>query len=164
MKEHPWLDGFGHYQLHIRRYVDPNEIACRDAGRTAGYGTELLCADAEASMVCDLRFMIFESSNNVPRQSLSNDDKSKYLRADQCLMSTAPQYGIPGAQSVWEELQYAHIRNMNFIHGVVSKKCIPNQAFANHDCQSQFLFWHRYYVTTYERLMNRHCDWQGGVP
>ncbi|CZT16310.1 uncharacterized protein RCC_02152 [Ramularia collo-cygni] len=79
--------------------------------------------------------------------SLSPEDKAKYIRADQCLMNTPPQYGIPGAKSIWEELQYAHIRNMNWIHGV-----------------SQFLFWHRYYVTTYERLMNRHCDWQGGVP
>lgn len=51
---------------------------------------------------------------------MTNADKARYLQADQCLMDTAPQYGIPGAQNVWEELQYAHIRNMNWIHGVAS--------------------------------------------
>ncbi|SMR48891.1 unnamed protein product [Zymoseptoria tritici ST99CH_3D1] len=79
--------------------------------------------------------------------SLSSDEKLAYINADKCLMNTPAQHGIPGAVSVWDEIQYAHIRNMNWIHGV-----------------GQFLLWHRYYVTVYERLMQQHCGWTGGVP
>jgi hypothetical protein len=34
--------------------------------------------------------------------------------------------------SVWDEIQYAHIRNMNWIHGVVSSVLGPGGSCARH--------------------------------
>jgi tyrosinase len=102
------------------------------------------------------------------RSSLSAEDKLAYINADKCLMNTPARYGVPGAVSVWDELQYAHIVNKNFIHGVVrlpkSDAISPLNSAHFFLLQGQFLLWHRYYVTVYERLMSRHCGWQGGVP
>lgn len=56
----------------------------------------------------------------VGRFNLSNEEKQAYIAAEKCLQSAPAAYGIPGARTIWDELQYVHIRQANFIHGVVS--------------------------------------------
>lgn len=60
------------------------------------------------------------------RIALSNDEKLAYVNAEKCLQNTPAGYGIPGARTVWDELQYVHIRQANFIHGVVSQTAISS--------------------------------------
>ncbi|KAF2167248.1 hypothetical protein M409DRAFT_22675 [Zasmidium cellare ATCC 36951] len=79
--------------------------------------------------------------------NLSNEEKQAYIQADKCLQNTPAQYGIPGARTVWDELQYVHIRQANFIHGV-----------------GTFLPWHRYYIKLHETLLSKHCGYSGGNP
>ncbi|KXT05546.1 hypothetical protein AC578_3684 [Pseudocercospora eumusae] len=89
-------------------------------------------------------------SNPVRRRSwtaLSNEDKMAYIDAVQCLARTPPQAGIAGARNLWDEIQFAHIRNQNFIHGVAA-----------------FLPWHRYYIKAFETLASRHCGYNAGLP
>ncbi|KAI5361051.1 Putative tyrosinase copper-binding domain, di-copper centre-containing domain superfamily [Septoria linicola] len=56
-------------------------------------------------------------------------------------------YGVPGARSIWEELQWAHIKSKNWIHGVPA-----------------FLPWHRYYLRAHELLLAEHCNYNLGTP
>ncbi|KAI0025907.1 hypothetical protein F4780DRAFT_235248 [Xylariomycetidae sp. FL0641] len=91
-----------------------------------------------------------ECSSPVQRKSwtsLTNDEKLTYLNAEVCLQTTPAQYGIEGAETIWDEMQYAHLRQSNYIHGV-----------------GAFLPWHRYFVTAHEKLLQRHCGYAGGVP
>ncbi|GIZ37600.1 hypothetical protein CKM354_000104300 [Cercospora kikuchii] len=88
----------------------------------------------------------------APRQRrswtrLSNEEKRAYLDAELCLQRTPPAYSIQGARSVWEELQWAHIRSKNWIHGV-----------------GAFLPWHRYYLRAHEQMLSEHCNYQLGTP
>ncbi|KAJ8126325.1 hypothetical protein O1611_g7313 [Lasiodiplodia mahajangana] len=50
---------------------------------------------------------------------LTAAEKQDYLNADLCLMSLPPKAGIEGAESRWDELQYAHAAQARYIHGVV---------------------------------------------
>lgn len=78
---------------------------------------------------------------------MSNREKLSYLNAVKCLQETAPGYGIHGARSVWEELQWTHIKSKNWIHGVAA-----------------FLPWHRYYLRAHEMMLSQHCNYTLGVP
>ncbi|KAJ3565331.1 hypothetical protein NPX13_g7549 [Xylaria arbuscula] len=51
-------------------------------------------------------------------EDLTAAEKEAYIDADLCLMSTAPIAGVPGAESVWDELQYTHAAQADYIHNV----------------------------------------------
>ena len=46
-------------------------------------------------------------------------EKSEYIQGELCLMSEPAKAGIPGAVTRWDELQYAHIAQASYVHGVV---------------------------------------------
>ncbi|KAH9904731.1 Di-copper centre-containing protein [Xylariomycetidae sp. FL2044] len=79
--------------------------------------------------------------------ALTDDEKRDYLNADLCLMAAPPRSGIPGAVNRWEELQYAHIAQSDYIHGV-----------------GAFLPFHRYFVTAHEHLLRTECNYTGPLP
>lgn len=56
---------------------------------------------------------------HIRRSALTSDEKSAYIQADLCLMAAPAKSGIPGAITRWDELQYSHIAQASYIHGVV---------------------------------------------
>lgn len=62
-------------------------------------------------------------------------------------MSQPAQSNINGSNSRWDELQWAHIVQSNFIHG-----------------NGQFLPWHRYYMRVHEMLLQQECKYTGAQP
>ncbi|KAJ4393734.1 hypothetical protein N0V93_002949 [Gnomoniopsis smithogilvyi] len=79
--------------------------------------------------------------------TLSDLEKGDFLGAVKCLMTSAPRVGIEGAESIWDELQYCHVAQANYIHYV-----------------GGFLPWHRYYLHAFETLLKDECGFTGGVP
>ncbi|KAL2813650.1 hypothetical protein BDW59DRAFT_167458 [Aspergillus cavernicola] len=79
---------------------------------------------------------------------LTNLEKAEYIRAERCLMSHPPVVGTTeGAQNLWDELQWTHIWQGNYIH------------FVGH-----FLPWHRYLIRTHELLLQTLCGYTGAQP
>lgn len=60
------------------------------------------------------------SSYRVSRTALTDDEKADYIKADLCLMEAPAKGNIPGAVTRWDELQYAHAAQADYIHGVVT--------------------------------------------
>ncbi|KAI8627160.1 Di-copper centre-containing protein [Xylariaceae sp. FL1651] len=82
-----------------------------------------------------------------PWQALNDKEKQDYINADLCLMSAPPQSGIKGAKSRWDELQYSHIAQSDYIHFV-----------------GAFLPFHRYFVTAHGHLLQTECNYTGPLP
>ncbi|ORY61288.1 amino acid transporter [Pseudomassariella vexata] len=82
-----------------------------------------------------------------PWQMLKPQEKSDYIKAELCLMSSPPKLNIPGAQNRWDELQWNHVIQTNFVHDV-----------------GAFLPWHRYYVTVHANLLRDECGYHGPIP
>jgi len=55
------------------------------------------------------------------RTALTADEKASYIDATLCLQRSPAKSGIKGAQTRWDELQYAHIVQADYIHFVVRK-------------------------------------------
>ncbi|KAI9148944.1 Fumarate reductase 2 [Paramyrothecium foliicola] len=84
------------------------------------------------------------------RSALSSEDKAAYIESTLCLMNPdlAPsKTGLYGAKSRWDDLQVAHVAQVQFIHGV-----------------GGFLPWHRYYMTVHENLLRKECGYKGAYP
>ncbi|KAI0474996.1 amino acid transporter [Xylariaceae sp. FL0804] len=79
--------------------------------------------------------------------TLSDAEKREYLRAEKCLMTSPPRNNITGAATRWDEMQWGHIVQSNYIHG-----------------NGAFLPWHRYFMRTHEHLLQSECGYRGGVP
>ncbi|KAI0477569.1 hypothetical protein GGR56DRAFT_673936 [Xylariaceae sp. FL0804] len=80
--------------------------------------------------------------------SLSNDEKLAWIKAEQCLTTHDAVFGLfDAATTLWDEQQFNHLTQSNFIHGV-----------------GQFLPWHRYYMTLHEKLLQTYCGYEGGMP
>ncbi|KAI2627026.1 Di-copper centre-containing protein [Hypomontagnella submonticulosa] len=86
-------------------------------------------------------------SQRVPWTNLTRSEKLEYIDGDLCLMSTPAKSGIPGAKTRWDELQYAHIVQTEYVHGV-----------------GAFLPFHRYFVTVHEHLLRTECNYTGPLP
>ncbi|KAK6224129.1 hypothetical protein LQW54_000276 [Pestalotiopsis sp. IQ-011] len=69
------------------------------------------------------------------------------LDAELCLISALAQLDIDGAVSRWDDLQHNHIVQTQVVHDV-----------------SQFLPWHRYYVTVHAELLRDECGYNGSIP
>ncbi|KAI1503635.1 Di-copper centre-containing protein [Biscogniauxia marginata] len=78
---------------------------------------------------------------------LTTMEKLDDINGDLCLMSLPASSGIKGAFSRWDELQYAHIAQSDYIHGV-----------------GAFLPFHRYFVTVHEHLLKTECNYTGPLP
>ncbi|GME39079.1 amino acid transporter [Neofusicoccum parvum] len=78
---------------------------------------------------------------------MSDTEKSAYIEAELCLMSTPAKAGIEGAQNRWDELDWAHIAQSNIVHNV-----------------GGFLPWHRYFMRVHEYLLQSECGYTGGQP
>lgn len=81
------------------------------------------------------------------RRTLTDEEKSAYLSAEKCLMTSPAKSGIEGAVTRWDELQWVHIVQSNVIHGV-----------------GAFLPWHRAFVRLHEQLLQTECNYTGGQP
>ncbi|KAI2619644.1 Di-copper centre-containing protein [Hypoxylon sp. NC1633] len=86
-------------------------------------------------------------TRRVPWTNLTSTEKLDYLNADLCLMSTPAKSGIPGAKTRWDELQYAHIVQVPYVHFV-----------------GAFLPFHRYFLAVHEHLLKMECNYTGPLP
>ncbi|KAI4865246.1 Di-copper centre-containing protein [Hypoxylon rubiginosum] len=78
---------------------------------------------------------------------LTSAEKLGYLNADLCLMSTPARSGIAGAKTLWDELQYAHIIQVPYVHFV-----------------GAFLPFHRYFMAIHAHLLKAECNYAGPIP
>lgn len=74
----------------------------------------LAVSKRQASLCTDIR-------DRVPWTQLTSDEKTSYINADLCLMALPSTSGIPGAVSRWDDLQWPHVVQTNWVHGVVSR-------------------------------------------
>lgn len=72
---------------------------------------------------------------------------SDYIQAELCLQKQPEELGIAGHLTLWDDIQWTHIIQSNFIHG-----------------SGQFLPWHRYYVRLHEHLLQARCNYTGAQP
>lgn len=83
-----------------------------------------------------------------PWSRLTSEEQSGYLNATLCLMSLPATLGIDArAESRWDELQWAHILQTNWMHS-----------------NGHFLPWHRYYVTVHAHMLRDECGYTGSIP
>ncbi|KAH8672235.1 hypothetical protein BGZ61DRAFT_428065 [Ilyonectria robusta] len=85
-----------------------------------------------------------------PWSALTDAEKASYIESTLCLMDPekAPsKTGFAGAKSIWEDLQVAHVAQVQFIHRV-----------------GAFLPWHRWYMTVHETLLRDECGFTGPYP
>jgi hypothetical protein len=68
------------------------------------------------AMVSSTDLIETSEESNIYRAMLTDDEKSAYIAADLCLMAAPSQLGAEGAESRWDDLQWNHIRQSNFIH------------------------------------------------
>ncbi|KAK4195695.1 hypothetical protein QBC40DRAFT_235916 [Triangularia verruculosa] len=84
-------------------------------------------------------------------RTLSKPDRRKFIAAVKCLQgkpSVLPKDGtVPGAITLWDDLAYAHAWRTFFVH-----------------VSATFLVWHRYFLFTYESLLETECGWTQGLP
>ncbi|KAL4971058.1 tyrosinase family protein [Aspergillus stella-maris] len=74
-------------------------------------------------------------------------EKSAFIDAELCLMSSPTKLNIEGALNRWDELVYVHIAQSNFIHSV-----------------GAFLPWHRMFMRAHEYILQTECNYTGGHP
>lgn len=83
-----------------------------------------------------------------PWSQLTSEEQSGYLNATLCLMSLPATLGIDArAETRWDELQWTHILQTNWMHS-----------------NGHFLPWHRYYVTVHAHMLRDECGYAGSIP
>ncbi|KAH8894296.1 Di-copper centre-containing protein [Thozetella sp. PMI_491] len=82
-----------------------------------------------------------------PWQNLTSTERADYINATLCLMNSPAKVGTKGAKTRWDELQYVHIVQSDYIHFVGS-----------------FLPWHRYYLKVHETMLKDECGYKGAMP
>ncbi|ETS75571.1 hypothetical protein PFICI_12515 [Pestalotiopsis fici W106-1] len=76
--------------------------------------------------------------------NFTSTEKSAYIDAALCLTTAEPTIGLGDSATVWQEMQYAHIGQVTWIHNV-----------------GQFLPWHRYFVTVHANFLRDLCGYEG---
>ncbi|OLN87155.1 Tyrosinase 11 [Colletotrichum chlorophyti] len=82
--------------------------------------------------------------------ALTSAEKAEYIKSELCLMDPAQapsKTNYAGSKTRWDELQVAHIAQVQFIHGV-----------------GAFLPWHRWFMTVHENLLRQECGYTGPIP
>ncbi|KAI0190321.1 Di-copper centre-containing protein [Astrocystis sublimbata] len=87
------------------------------------------------------------SSSDFGREALTLNEKQAYIEGELCLMKAPPLTKIPGAMNIWDELQYTHTAQSDYIHTV-----------------GQFLPFHRYFLAIHQRLLKSVCGYAGPIP
>ncbi|KAI0973839.1 Di-copper centre-containing protein [Xylaria arbuscula] len=80
-------------------------------------------------------------------EDLTSTEKAAYIEAELCLMAAPPIAGVPGAENIWDELQFTHAQQVDYIHHV-----------------GAFLPFHRYYVSAHQTLISSVCGYTGPLP
>ncbi|KAI1087408.1 Di-copper centre-containing protein [Rostrohypoxylon terebratum] len=88
-----------------------------------------------------------EITKRMPWGNLTSTEKSDYIKADLCVMSSPPKSGIKGAKNRWDELQYIHIAQTDYVHGV-----------------GAFLPFHRYFMKVHAHVLRTECNYTGPIP
>ncbi|KAM0815721.1 putative Tyrosinase copper-binding domain-containing protein [Seiridium cardinale] len=88
-----------------------------------------------------------EIAQRVPWTNLTAEEKSGYISADLCLINSLSKTNFSGAVSRWNDLQWPHIHQTSYVHGV-----------------GAFLPFHRYYMTVHERMIRHGCGYTGRMP
>ncbi|KAK4168449.1 hypothetical protein QBC43DRAFT_360360 [Cladorrhinum sp. PSN259] len=79
--------------------------------------------------------------------TLTSDEKTSYLNAELCLMSTPGTLGLRGGRTKYDEFQSVHVYQAGIAHFV-----------------GQFLPFHRLYVHAHEHALRTHCNYTGAQP
>jgi tyrosinase len=80
------------------------------------------------------------------RHNLSDDEKTAYIEAEQCLIKAKPKL-YDWAQNRWDEIAYTHVVQSHVIHNV-----------------GAFLPWHRLFMRAHEYLLQTECGYNGAQP
>ncbi|KAK9778258.1 putative Tyrosinase copper-binding domain-containing protein [Seiridium cardinale] len=88
-----------------------------------------------------------EIAQRVPWPNLTAEEKSGYIGADLCLINSLSKTNFSGAVSRWNDLQWPHVHQTSYVHGV-----------------GAFLPFHRYYMTVHERMIRHGCGYTGRMP
>jgi len=59
-------------------------------------------------------------TNYVRRHTYTSVEKANYINAELCLQSLPATLGLPGAVTIFDELQATHAIQAELVHGVVS--------------------------------------------
>ncbi|KAF7536038.1 hypothetical protein G7054_g4904 [Neopestalotiopsis clavispora] len=106
-----------------------------------------LALTAAAAFVASANAACTTISQRVPWTNLTSEEKTDYINADLCLIDAPSQTGFEGAVSRWDDLQWPHVHQTNYVHGV-----------------GAFLPFHRYYMTVHERMIRQECGYTGRMP
>lgn len=82
-----------------------------------------------------------------PWSMLNATEQAGYIEAELCLQALPSTLGFPNAQTRWDELQWSHIIQTNWVHS-----------------DGQFMPWHRYYVSVHAQLLKDECGYKGSIP
>ncbi|KAJ0168435.1 Tyrosinase [Colletotrichum tanaceti] len=110
-------------------------------------------ATAVAISLLGIQAVSAACTNPAQRKSwtaLTTAEKAEYISSTLCLMDPAQapsKTNYAGSKTRWDELQVAHIAQVQFIHGV-----------------GAFLPWHRWYMTVHENLLRQECGYTGPIP
>lgn len=81
------------------------------------------------------------------RHTFTDDEKLEYLNAELCIMSIPATLGLPGCNTLFDELQANHQIQAASVHGV-----------------GAFLPYHRLLMHTHEYFMKNSCNYTGAQP
>lgn len=63
------------------------------------------------------------------RTNFTTTEKSAYVDAALCLTTAEPSIGLGDSATLWQEMQYAHIGQVTWIHNVVSRALVQSTEF-----------------------------------
>lgn len=63
-------------------------------------------------------------ADDVHRRNLTDTEQKAYIDAELCLMNSPAQLDVPGVQSRWDDLQWVHIVQSNWMHDDVSEAAL----------------------------------------
>lgn len=65
-------------------------------------------------------------TDHTNRTNFTTTEKSAYLDAALCLTTAEPTIGLGDSATLWQEMQYAHIGQVTWIHNVVRRAPVPS--------------------------------------
>lgn len=65
-------------------------------------------------------------TDHTTRTNFTTTEKAAYLDAALCLTTAEPTIGLGDSATLWQEMQYAHIGQVTWIHNVVRRAPVPS--------------------------------------
>lgn len=79
----------------------------------------VFAACAASASVLPKRQACDSITQRVPWTNLTSEEKTAYINADLCLIDAPSTTGFEGAVTRWDDLQWPHVHQTTYVHGVV---------------------------------------------